>query len=290
VIALAGATGFTGRRVAALLAARGEPLRCLVRAAPAALPAGAEPVQGDLADPAALERWLAGCDALVYVASMGFGHVPGVVAAAERAGATRAVFVSTTAIFTHLPAASKAVRVAAEDTVRASALDWTLLRPTMVYGAPGDRNMERLLRVVACWPLLPVPGDGRSLLQPVHVDDLARAVAAAPAADAARCRAYDLSGRAPLTLDETLRAAGRAVGRRVGLVHLPLGPLVATLRCLERAGLRPPLREEQVQRLAEDKAFPHDAARRDLGFDPRGFERGVAEEARLLGLAPGGAA
>ena len=43
----------------------------------------------------------------------------------------------------------------------------------------------------------------------------------------------------------------------------------------------------EKERLAEDKAFPHDEAARDFGFAPRAFEDGIAEEARLLGLAPG---
>src|SRR6185503_9539334 len=156
---------------------------------------------GDLGDAASLDAWLDGCDALVYVASMGFGHVPGVVAAANAAGVRRAVFVSTTGIFTRLAAPSKSVRVAAEDCVRASRLAWTILRPTMIYGARGDRNMERLLRRVAKpWPIV-VPGNGRALIQPVHVDDLADAIVAAFRASTAERREYDVSGRAPLSLD-----------------------------------------------------------------------------------------
>ncbi len=288
-VALAGATGFTGRRVAARLAARGARLCCLVRATSdrAVLPAGASAVTGDLADAAALGAWLDGCTSLVYVASMGFGHVPAVVAAAERAGCRRAVFVSTTAIFTRLPAPSRAVRTAAEECVRASALAWTIVRPTMIYGAPGDRNMERLLRRLARWPALPVPGDGRHLIQPVHVDDLADGIAAAWASPAAVGRAYALSGAAPLSLDATLHAAAAAVGRRARLVHLPLGPVAALLRVAERLRLRLPVREEQVLRLAEDKAFGHEDAARDLGFAPRHFADGIGEEARLLGLAAG---
>ena len=162
-VALAGGTGFTGRRVAARLVRQGLALRCLVRAGSdrSSLPAGAEAVVGDLGDVASLGRWLAGCESLVYTASMGFGHVPGVIAAAEAAGVRRAVFVSTTAIFTRLAASSKGVRVAAEDAVRASRLAWTIVRPTMIYGAPGDRNMERMLRSLARWPFVLVPGNGK---------------------------------------------------------------------------------------------------------------------------------
>jgi uncharacterized protein YbjT (DUF2867 family) len=248
------------------------------------LPAEAEVRSGDLGDAASLDRWLDGCASLVYCASMGFGHVPAVVAACERAGIRRAVFVSTTAIFTRLPAPSKSVRVAAEDAVTRSRLRWTIVRPTMIYGAPGDRNVERLLRFLRRSPVVPVPGSGRSLVQPVHVDDLAGAIVAAWASPAAEGRTYDLSGATPFPLDTMLDLAGAACGRRVRKVHLPLGSVAGTLGLLESLGARLPVRREQVLRLAEDKAFPHDAARRDLAFAPRPFEVGVREEARLLGM------
>jgi nucleoside-diphosphate-sugar epimerase len=287
-VAVAGATGFTGRRVAARLAAKGHALRCLVRATSdrSALPSGGDVVTGDLGDAVSLAKCLERCDSLVYTASMGFGHVPGVVAAAEKAGVRRAVFVSTTGIFTRLPAESKAVRVAAEETVRASGLAWTIVRPTMIYGAPGDRNMERLLRRVANARPVFVPGNGSALIQPVHVDDLADAIVAAFSSPAAERKSYDLSGAAPLSLDATIAAAAAAVGARRTKIHLPLSPVAVTLRLFETLRLPVPVKSEQVRRLSEDKAFAHDDAVRDFGFAPRTFQAGIAEEARLLGLAP----
>jgi nucleoside-diphosphate-sugar epimerase len=286
-VALAGGTGFTGRRVAALLAASGRRLRCLVRSTSdrSALPQGAEWLVGDLGDPEAVAAWASGCEELVSCASMGFGHVPRLVAEAERANVRRAVFVSTTGVFTRLPSRSKLVRVEAEECVRGSALEWTILRPTMIYGAPGDRNMERLLRFLARWPVAVVPGDGRALVQPVHVDDLASAIVSALDSDLAVGRVYEVSGADALPLDDAIDAAARALGRRRRKLHLPLGPVASTLRFAERMRLPLPIRSEQVLRLSEDKAFAHTSASDDLGFAPRTFAQGIADEARLLGLA-----
>jgi nucleoside-diphosphate-sugar epimerase len=291
IVALAGGTGFTGRRVAARLAADGHALRCLVRATSfrGVLPLDSEVVEGDLSDAASIARWLAGAEALVYCASMGMGHVPAVAAAADAAGVRRSVWVSTTAIFTSLPAASKSMRLQAEECARGSAAVWTIIRPTMIYGARGDRNIERLLRWVARWPVVPVPGSGRASLQPVHVDDLANAIVAALTAPAAERNAYAVSGRAPLSLDATIDAAAAAVGRRRAKLHLPLRPVAWALAAPERVGWQFPVSSEQVRRLAEDKAFAHDDAARDLGFAPRAFEDGISEEARALGLATGAA-
>lgn len=284
---MTGGSGFLGSRVVPLLVGAGYEVSALARSAAAAATLdglGATALAGDLDDPASVDAAFAasGAQALVNLASLGFGHAPTIVAAAEEAGLQRAVFVSTTAIFTTLDARSRAVRQAAEDVVRASALDWTILRPTMIYGAPGDRNMARLLRLLRKAPVVPLPGGGRGLQQPVHVDDLAQAVVAALTAAAAIGQGYELAGPEPLALRDVVRQSAAAVGRAPRVVSLPLAPAVAAVRLYERVSGRPRLRAEQIERLAEDKAFDIAAARRDLGFDPRPFAAGIREEAACL--------
>jgi uncharacterized protein YbjT (DUF2867 family) len=115
-----GGSGFLGGYVLAEAARRGHECVALARSAEAArrvAACGALPLDGDLDDGAApLGLAFAGarCDALVNLASLGFGHAPAIVAAAMAAELDRAVFVSTTAVTTKLPVASKAVRLAAE--------------------------------------------------------------------------------------------------------------------------------------------------------------------------------
>src|SRR5262249_47967900 len=134
--------------------------------------------EGDLGDPGSLRGALDGQDVLVNVASLGFGHAEGIVRAACESSVGRAVYFSTTSLFTTLPARSKAVRQRAEDAVRGSGPPWTIVRPTMIYGDPGDRNLIRLIRWVDRFPAIPVFGPGTFRLQPVHADDLAVAVVA----------------------------------------------------------------------------------------------------------------
>ncbi len=245
---------------------------------------GAEPVRGDLDDPASLNAAFAGSDAdvLVNLASLGFGHVPAVIAATTAAAIGRAIFVSTTAIFTTLSASSKAVRQAAEADIVASNLSWTIIRPTMIYGTPGDRNMARLLKLVQRRSVVVVPGGGRGLQQPVHVDDVAMAITLAAERPATTGAAYDVAGPEALPLDTIVAAAAEALGRRPCVVHVPLGPTTAMVRAYERVARRPRLRAEQLVRLAEDKVFDIGPARRDLDFRPRTFVEGIRAEAEML--------
>jgi nucleoside-diphosphate-sugar epimerase len=287
-IAIVGGTGFTGERVVRLLAGRRRSAVVVARESSdttIARTLGIPVRRAELDDIASLVGAFAECETLVYVASMGFGHVPGVIDAACRAGIRRAIFTSTTALLTRLPVRSRPARIAAEDAVRASPLQWTIVRPTMIYGGARDRNMCRLLRHLLRWRVMPIPGDGSALQQPVHVDDVASALVAASNCNAAIGSVYEISGLRALTFRQLVDAAGVAIGVRARCIPVPLRGAIAMAGIAEHLGLRTGIRAEQLERLAEDKAFSHAAAARDFGFRPRSFEQGIAEEAAELGFA-----
>lgn len=285
-VLLVGAAGFTGRRLLPLLAQRAR-VRCLLRPGRSRMALGSTPAEviyGDMGDPAAMERSLGDCQGLICVASLGFGHAPELVKAVEQAGLQRAVYTSTTSIFTKLNPASKKVRLEAEEIIRGSTTPWSIVRPTMIYGEKGDRNMYRLLRHLSRYRVLAVPGDGQNLQQPVHVHDLAQAIVDCYFQPEAAGRAYNLSGAHPLPFNQVVAQAGRALGIRPRLVHLPPGPILAMLRLYEKAVPRPHIKAEQILRLQEDKAFDHGRAVRDFGFSPRPFAQGIRQEAMETGL------
>lgn len=285
-VLVTGGTGFTGRFVARELVAAGAQVRCLVRnrAKAGSLPKECEVVDGSLEDPDSLLRAMQGCDALANVASLGFGHAPNIVVAAEKAGVARAVFVSTTSVFTKLNAPSKTVRLAAEKLIEGSRLDYVILRPTMIYGTSGDRNICRLVRYLHRWPVIPVLGSGAYLMQPIFVADLASVIARAALAEGTFRKAYNVSGKSPLSYNAVIDTVCAGLGKRVRKLHLPASPAVSLLTLFEKARLPFPVKAEQVLRLNEDKAFGHEAAAADFGFKPREFADGVREEIAEMGL------
>lgn len=288
-ILLIGATGFTGSYVLRKLVEQGFPdIRCLVRESSRLdlLPVDEiEVARGSLDHPLSLAQAMEGIDTLINVASIGFGHAPVLVSTAEKAGVTRALFISTTAIFTSLNAASKAVRLAAEESIQRSSLRWTILRPTMIYGSRRDRNICRLIRFVRRCPVIPVAGPGKHLLQPVYVEDVAKAVADAFHSTITICKSYTISGANPLTYNEVIDTISRLLKRSVIKCHLPVNPVVTLMRSFEWARLRLPVSSEQILRLNENKAFDHRDAARDWGYSPRTFLEGVKRELVEMGYA-----
>ncbi len=280
-VLVTGATGFTGSRVVPLLLQSGYQVRCLTRATSDRAPLSAltvEWVTGDLSNPESLTSAMRGMDALVNIASFGFGHADSILRSAKEAGVKRGIFISTTAIFTQLNAGSKSVRLAAEEAIQASGLDYTILRPTMIYGSERDRNMWRLIRLLRITPIMPIFGDGESSQQPIFVDDVAQAVLLALQNDITIGKSYNIAGKDPLTYNQVIDTVASALGKRVWKLHLPYMPIVRALQFTERMKIRLPIKAEQVLRLNENKAFSYEEAQKDFGFSPRSFDEGIGVE------------
>jgi nucleoside-diphosphate-sugar epimerase len=278
-----GGTGFTGSHVLPLLLKNGFEVRCLYRPNSDRLTLRQREIEwmlGDLSDSQALSASMQGMDALVNIASLGFGHADSILRATKEAGIERTVFVSTTAIFTQLNARSKTVRLAAEHAIEASGLKYTILRPTMIYGSPRDRNMWRLIRFMRYSPVIPVFGDGNYLQQPIYVGDVAQAIVSCLCNDETIGKSYNIAGEDALTYNQVIDTIAEQMNKRAWKVHIPSSPVVAFLKFLERLHIPFPIKAEQVQRLNENKSFRYEEAQRDFGFSPLAFEEGIKLELR----------
>ena len=285
-VLLTGATGLLGGELLKLLLAEGHEARCLLRAgSPNASRLDAERAEifrGDAANEEDLLRALQGTDALLHVA--GIEYAQPVVEAARRAGVGRVVVVGSTSVHSSYEfRAGPKLRM--ERVVRRSGLDWTIVRPSMIYGSERDKNVQRLLRFLGRAPVFPMFGPGTNLWQPVYHEDCARGVYEALVRPSAVGRSYDLPGAESLTYLDLVKTAAGALGKKPRIVRLPLEPVRLLLGAAEKLRLPLPVGSEQVLRLREDKAYPYEEARRELGYAPRPFREGVAlEVARLREL------
>jgi uncharacterized protein YbjT (DUF2867 family) len=283
-VAVTGALGFVASRLLPRFAARGVRVLAVLRPgrdpSPILALADVEVRRGDLADPATLPGAFDGAQAVVHLA--GLALVPGMLPAIEAGGARAGAFVSSAGVHTRLVSRGADAKRAGEAALRASMLAYTVLRPSMIYGTPRDRNLVRLLRWLRRWPVVPAPLGGRTPQQPVHVDDLADAIVASLERPAAARNEYDVGGPEALPLAEVIHECAAALGRPAWILPVPLAPAHAAARLARRLRLPFPVSPEQVLRLAESKAVDIAPARRDLGFAPRPFREGIQEEARML--------
>jgi uncharacterized protein YbjT (DUF2867 family) len=226
-IGVTGGTGFVGRRLIAFASEAGHSVQALARRPQPAM-GGVTWVAGALDDSDALERLVVGADAIVHVAGVvnapdraGFvaGNIDGtraIVAAAEQAGVQRFVHVSSLAAREPGLSTYGWSKAEGEALVGQSTLDWTIVRPTGVYG-PGDTELRDMFRM-AKYGLALLPPPGRVSL--VAVDDLARLLLTLTATAAAHVL-YEVDDGHSYTHDELARMIGAAVGQRVLPLPLP---------------------------------------------------------------------
>ena len=242
---LTGATGFVGSYVLRELVQQGHTARCLLRAPGKALSVeegSVERVQGDVTDPASLAGALEGCDAVIHLVgiieekpSQGVTferiHHQGtrnVVAAAQSDGVDRFIHMSANGARLRGPSAYQRTKWKAEEHVRKAGLSaWTIFRPSIIFGDPGERNESfevRLARtLVRPLPILPVFGDGAYRMQPLAVESVAAGFVQALTLEEAAGRSYCMAGSKAYTYNELLDVIARALGQQPKpKVHLPL--------------------------------------------------------------------
>jgi nucleoside-diphosphate-sugar epimerase len=235
ILAITGGTGFVGKHLIDHALAAGHEVRALTRR-PQPARTGVTWIMGDLADPGALAE---GADALVHVAGVvnadraGFavGNVDGtrtILAAAASAQVRRFVHVSSLSAREPQLSDYGWSKREAERLVEASALDWTIVRPTAIYGA-GDMEMRDLFRAARLGlAFLPPPG----LMSAVEVGDFARLLLVL-AEQSDHRTVYEVDDGHAWTHLDFARALGAAVGRAVLPMHLPR-PLMLAGAALDR--------------------------------------------------------
>lgn len=239
-----------------------------------------ERVYGDLQDETLLDRAMQGVDTVLHIA--GIRMSPAIVQAALRHGVKWLVLVHTTGIYSKYKSASAGYkRIEADIKARTAAADVpvTILRPTMIYGSPEDRNMIVFIRMMDSMRVVPVVNHAAYALQPVFADDLGVAYhLVLRNAAATRGKDYVLSGGNPIQLIDILKTIATKLRRTPRFLSVPFpiayaGAWALFLASLSRVDLR-----EKVQRLVEPRAFDHDPATRDFGYAPVAFEQGITLE------------
>lgn len=324
-IAIAGATGFVGRYAVRELLSRGHRVRALIRSRDKArqvLPQSPNLtlIQGEATDPAAVGVLCEGATAVINAIGIireqhgntfQRAHVDtqrALIAGARAAnggeGVKRFVLVSALGVQDEGKAKYQSSKFEGERLLRASDLEWTILRPSIVHGVGSDFLRMASLWVkgdAAPWVFLPyftrgVQQHGAPLLgmkrvdpkvQPVAVEDVAIAIAECLEREGAAGEIYNLVGPAAMTWPEMLEAIRdntEGADKRLKPVGIPaeLAGLKAQAMSLVGLGRLLPFDHGMAVMGGEDNTAALDKAKAELGFSPRGFVEAFREYAVRL--------
>ncbi|GGG14524.1 nucleoside-diphosphate sugar epimerase [Lysinibacillus alkalisoli] len=274
-----GLTGNTGQQFLALCQESDFPIVTITRDRSKQSTAHVIYIHGDLSDKDLVAQLLTKypITEMIHIANIRF--TPMLMQLAEQYAVKRVIAVHTTGVYSIYQEA-RAQYEEIEHTIFSQSyhVPYVIVRPTMIYGNDQDHNMHKLIRFLQCSRVFPMFGSGESTMQPVHVEDLAQAIYDIYQQKNIRNMDFDLSGGSVKTYKAIVQLIARELNRSIVLCYVPLTWAQKIVTWLPQSIIK----EEQVKRLQEDKAYPHNKATQVFGYQPRSFEQGIRQEITLL--------
>lgn len=287
-ILVTGAAGLVGRAACTALSERGWKIRALVRnPARAAARLAHIPVEfrvGDIRNRASLDTALEGVGTVVHLAAIAIERkgesysstnaaaTGNLIDAARRGGAKRFIHMSQNGASSESRYAFLRSKGIAEDLVKASDMEWTVIRPSVIFG-PADEFVNVLGRLALLSPFVfPLPGGGKARFQPIAVEDVAAVITRTLETKSAVNRTYIIGGPEPLTLREMSERIVAAMNIRRLLLPVPVVILRPLVALLQRLLPNPPVTSGLLDLLALDNTVPENALATDFGISGRKFD------------------
>lgn len=282
MILFTGLTGTSGRAFVDVLRKKNytEPFKVIVRENSNIEQLGqsglnCELIVGDLEDEQFLVESMEGCDCVFHIAAKAKIDIVA-RAVAKTTSVKHCIMVSSTSIYSSFRAASDKV-IAAETEMKqlfeCHTIDWTIIRPTMIFGTLRDHNISTFMRWLDKYKIFPLVKNGSALLQPVNVNDIAEAyylILSNP--EVVKGKEYIVSGEKPISLKEVLMQIGHSIGKKNVFVNVPMWLANLGVRMVYFLSFKKIDFVEKLFRLTENRSFSHEKISLELGYSPKPFE------------------
>lgn len=212
---------------------------------------------------------------VIHIPNILLADVEALVSACKKYNTAQLLIVGSAAMFTKIEAPTKVIRESKEKIIFDSGINYTILRPNMVYGHKKDQNIYKLYQFINKYLLLVVPGSAGIKQSPTHIQDFVEALVFAISNPNAFKKSYNLVGPHPISLKEMAEILAKP--RKIRILEVPLGVSILGLKVLRFCKLVN-WHPEKLLRLNEEKVLETTSgALEDLNYHPRLFEEGIKE-------------
>jgi 2-alkyl-3-oxoalkanoate reductase len=312
-VCVTGGTGFTGAALVQRLLDMGHEVVALDKQPGIAMESlkanGAQILLGSVTDEAIVRQSVAGCEVVFHLAAafreldvpdsvykdVNVAGTRIVAQAALEAGARKLVYCSTQGVHGHIenPPGDETSPIEPADYYQqtkyegelelppfaAKGLEYTIIRPTAIYG-PGDPGRFVMIYRRVKKGTFPMFGSGQTYYHPVYIDNLVDAFILVMAPGVGAGQAYIIADEEYFSLQELVSRVGRAINVDVKIPHFPIWPLIVAGHICEKAckpfRIAPPIFPRRVDWFRQVRAFRIDKAKRELGYVPKvGIDEGL---------------
>ena len=255
-VLVAGGGGLLGSAITRASLDAGHSVTIMSRSRPKLLPdARAAWIGGDVTSPVSLRDAFEGVEVVVDAVQfpnspienpkkgytferIDLGGTKNLADAAKAAGVAQFIGISGAGAAPDAPYHWVRFKWQEEQHIKDTGLPHTIFRPSWIYG-PDDVSLNRFLGFANFLPFIPVIGNGKTRINPLFIDDLGGHVASAIGREDVLGRTFEIGGPETLTMDEVVRAALRAAGKRRFLLHQPASLMKLAAGVLQHAPGRP---------------------------------------------------
>lgn len=279
-IFITGATGFVGSYLIARICNFNKVKALVRKPAPEIEKLGVETIIGDIRDFSIVD-FVRGSDLVIHLASVLRSNdeklnydvnVLGTknIVEACRKNKAKLIHVSTVNVMSETESTYSRTKRLAEKIVIESGIDYVILRCALIYGK-GSPDMKKIIKSLSL-PVVPMVGSGKNKLQPVYVEDVVDAILKSVKKDK---KTYNIAGPDILTMEQFKNIILKRMGKKKLTVHIPLFFVITCASVLEKISKNPVLTKEQVLGFKHDRILDISLSRKELGFNPISFEKGI---------------
>lgn len=221
-------------------------------------------------------------DEIIHIANIRFSL--SLLDLAEKNGVSRIILIHTTGIYSKYQEYNNLYNLIENEVMSRnnSNTSFVILRPSMIYGNENDYNMHKLIKFIAKSPIFPLFGSGKSLMQPIHVGDLAQAIVDVFKRKEIRNDDFNITGASILEYRQIIRLISSKLDKSILLLKVPIPFAIIGAKLIKLIFRKTIITVEQIERLQEDKVYTHEKAKEVFQFQPRTFEEGIVNEIKIL--------